>query len=185
MTDPDAKPEDPVKVPRGIIVLDCVYLGALVGLGLTYRHRTWFHHAIPSELGPVSVGVPWWGALGGVTISISGVVKHSHDWESEMTLWHVFKPFLGAIAGAVSVLIFGLLVASTSAKFDKSGTTFFVLAFIVGYREDIFRQFIKKAADLLLAQGPPTPKPGEQSVTRCCCPAKDSHTNDPGGSSES
>jgi len=142
------------KVSGGIVVLVCGYLVVLVGLGLTWLHWSWFQHALPGSLGPVSVGVPWWGALGGVTISISGIVKHSRDWEAKLNLWHVFRPFLGAIAGAVSVLIFGLLITSTGSKFDKSEATFFVLAFVVGYREENFRQLIQKAADLLLAQDP-------------------------------
>jgi len=152
--DPGGGSRSPVKVPWRIVILDCIYLVLLVGLGLTWLHSPWFQHALPSSIGTVSVGVPWWGALGGVTISISGIVKHSRDWEAKLNLWHVFRPFLDAIAGAVSVLIFGLLIASTGSKFDKSEATFFVLAFVVGYREENFRQLIQKAADLLLAQGP-------------------------------
>jgi hypothetical protein len=82
-----------------------------------------------------------------------------------LNLWHVFKPFLSAIAAGVSVLIFGLLIASTGAQHvSATSVTFFVLAFVVGYREEIFRSLLKKAADLILSQSSATPPQTSKKV---------------------
>ncbi len=35
---------------------------------------------VPDSFGPVPVGVPWFGAVGAVLISLTGVFEHEHDW---------------------------------------------------------------------------------------------------------
>jgi hypothetical protein len=143
------------QVPKWIVGLVALYLATLLGLGVAYLHWSWLNHFFAGNFHEVSFGTIWWGALGGITISLGAVVSFANKWESHLNLWHVFKPFLAAIAAAASVLIFGLLISSTGAQHvSASSVTFFVLAFIVGYREEVFRSLMKKAADLILAQGP-------------------------------
>jgi len=156
-----------VKPPGRVIALVSFYLVVLLVSGVEYLHWSWLHRYFAGNLHEVTFGTIWWGALGGVTISLSGIVGHADRWKPELNLWHVFKPFLSAVAAAVSVLIFGLLITSTGAqRASASSVTFLVLAFIVGYREEIFRDLLKKAADLILSQtsAAPTP-PGTASGT--------------------
>ena len=137
-----------------------MYLVVLLVSGVEYLHWSWLHRYFAGNLHEVTFGTIWWGALGGVTISLSGIVGHADRWKPELNLWHVFKPFLSAVAAAVSVLIFGLLITSTGAqRASASSVTFLVLAFIVGYREEIFRNLLKKAADLILSQTSAAPTP--------------------------
>ena len=64
----------------------------------------------------------WMGALGGVTISIWGIVKHSIwlDFDEDYKLWYLFKPILGAVFGLVSILFirsgFFILGINTGVK---------------------------------------------------------------------
>ena len=92
-------------------------------------------------------------------ISLSGILKHPKDWRPEYELWHIARPVLGAVMGTVGFLILFVIIRSTGANVPKSGITYDVLAFLVGYREEIFRTLLKRAADVLLSSGPTTNEP--------------------------
>lgn len=78
-------------------------------------------------------------------ISLTGVFDHEHDWDKDLWPWHVTRPFIGFALGIVSVLIFqaGILAVGTTAA-ANTGTSrnrlYFLIAFIVGYREETFRE---------------------------------------------
>lgn len=61
--------------------------------------------AIKGQLLPY-IPFMYMGALGGITISIWGIVKHSVwlDFDDDFKLWYLFKPTLGAIFGLISIL---------------------------------------------------------------------------------
>lgn len=149
-----SKTTDPISTPPlWFVVMDFGYLTMLVAAGLAYLHWGWLRHIFPEMLGPIPVGVPWWGALGGISISFSGIVQHRTDWDPTMKYWHMSKPFLAAVAATVSYLIFTLLIRSTGTSVPSTNGTFYVVSFLVGYRESAFRQLIKEATDLLLKPG--------------------------------
>jgi hypothetical protein len=143
------------------LALDVLYVAILVLL-LIGRQAHWLgldriHNPIG---GIIPLGVPWFGALGAVTISIYGVVDHSSEWQAKWNLWHVIRPVVGAILGTVAYLIFvgviqatgttpSAVVASTPIKL----ITYFVIAFVVGFREQTFRTLIQKVVDTLLSPG--------------------------------
>jgi len=144
------------------------------------------------------VGVPWFGALGAVLISLTGVFEHEQDWDASYWPWHVARPLIGVAVAVVSVLILqaGVLAvgstpipsASTPTPTAASGqatptptptppasstqnqTTnpkiptnllYYLVAFLVGYREETFRELMKRLVDIILAPGdgkaaPPT-----------------------------
>ncbi len=68
------------------------------------------------------------------------------------------------IVATVSILIFqsgilavgGQLPSHTATTATAKNLLYYVIAFVVGYREDIFRQLIKRLADVIL-----TPPPAE------------------------
>jgi hypothetical protein len=121
----------------------------------------------PAAFGMLPSGVLWFGALGGVLISLAGVHDHRYDWDQRYWTWHLIRPVVGAAVGTVAVIIVmaGILAVgvdptpATSA--DGAGATegqtlldtknlfYFLVAFMVGYREMHFRDLVKRLGDVL------------------------------------
>jgi hypothetical protein len=158
-------------------------------------------------LGPVPIGVVWFGALGAVLISLAGVFEHEKDWDDAFWPWHLSRPLIGISVAVVSVLIMkaGILAVgfpsnppptqvtaraaapntpspaepkpaapnpptapnSGSNTPPASGTSstspaippnllYYIVAFLVGYREETFRELIKRLVDIILVPGSTT-----------------------------
>jgi hypothetical protein len=141
-------------------IVALAYLLLLLAVGLVYIVNKSVHDFIPAFLGSVHIGVPWFGAVGAVLISLSGVFDHEHDWDADYWPWHVTRPFIGMALGIVSVLVFqaGILAVGTTPA-ANNGTSrnllYFLIAFLVGYREETFRQLIKRLGDVILSPGTP------------------------------
>ncbi len=118
--------------------------------------------------GMLPVAVPWFGALGAVTISLEGVFLHNNQWDSKYNYWHIGRPLFGGVLGIVAFFLFVVIgaTAGTAPKFLQGGKEalevpfkdfiiYYVLAFLVGYREETFRELIKRATDLILKPGTP------------------------------
>jgi hypothetical protein len=143
-----------------------VQIGWLIGLGTLatiYFLQGWPPKLI--NLGPIPIGVVWFGALGAVLISLTGVVEHAADWDPRFDLWHLSRPLMGAALGAVGVLILqaAVLAAGTQPTVGIPGTPknllYFLVSFLIGYREETFRELIKRLVDLIFAPAAPPPKP--------------------------
>jgi hypothetical protein len=142
-----------------------VQIAWLIGLGtlaVIYFLQRWPTKLI--SLGPIPIGVVWFGALGAVLISLTGVVEHADDWDPKLYLWHLSRPLMGAALGVVSVLILqaGVLAAGTQPTGGNAGPKnllYFLVAFLVGYREETFRELIKRLVDLIFTPAAPPPKP--------------------------
>src|ERR1044072_8844845 len=67
------------------------------------------------RLGSIPIGVVWFGALGAVVISLTGIVEHASDWDTNFNLWHLSRPLVGAALAVVGVLIIqaGILASGT------------------------------------------------------------------------
>ena len=215
--------------------LATTYFAMLVALLVTYMLIPGFNNNLPAQLGPLPIVIPWTGALGAVTLSLSGVIYHTahRDWDSNYLMWHIARPSLGAAFASIAYFIIagGVLASggtpnaqttpvqtaapspssavsaattSTSATTTNATTTrtvatavpaanplavsttatttsasstgtpsstdtqnagspaksgglqnlfYIVAAFIIGYREQTFRQMIEKVADLILGPG--------------------------------
>src|SRR5437660_1374882 len=94
-------------------------LGALAG---TYFIN---HSLIPfgPALGSVPIGVVWFGALGAVLISLTGIVEHAHDWDDSFELWHLSRPLVGASLAVVGVLILQAGVLASGSPVVTPPTT--------------------------------------------------------------
>ncbi len=111
----------------------------------------------------VPLWVPLGGWLGGITISIVGVAMHTHDWNRQKYgYWHLARPALGMLTGTVAVLIVlfvlkgvaGGPIPSGAETYSPSGiAVLFVIAFVVGYREETFRALVKRVLDVILSPG--------------------------------
>ena len=144
--------------------IQIVYLAALAGVACAY-----FAGGLPAWLASpqgaglsVQPGVLFFGALGGVLLSLEGVFQHGHDWDETYFLWHIARPIVGAAIAVVAVLILQAGILAVGVQPIGPGSTqtpgvspvdkdllYYVAAFVVGYREETFRDLIKKAADLI------------------------------------
>ncbi|HEV8383020.1 MAG TPA: hypothetical protein VGQ29_15640, partial [Gemmatimonadales bacterium] len=124
---------------------------------------------LPVQVGFVAFGLPSQsGALGAVTISLEGIFQWNNAWKTSYNYWHIGRPFFGAVLGIVAFFMFVVIVsASGNAPTFLDGKTpplpkdciiYYVLAFLVGYREETFRDLIKRVTDLILKPGTPTPQ---------------------------
>jgi hypothetical protein len=105
-------------------------------------------------LGPIPVGVVWFGALGAVLISLTGVVEHRRDWDPTYALWHLSRPLMGAALAVVVAIMLqaGLLVVGTTSttSSEPRELLYYLVAFLVGYREDTFRDLMKRLVKLVV-----------------------------------
>jgi hypothetical protein len=143
-----------------IFIVQIVWLVGLGALATIYFLQSWPPKLI--SLGSIPIGVVWFGALGAVLISLTGIVEHAHDWDPRFDLWHLSRPLMGAALGVLGVLILqaGVLAAGTQPTAGTPGPKnllYYLVAFLVGYREETFRELIKRLVDLVFAPAPPPP----------------------------
>lgn len=149
------------KKPALFLAADVLYVAVLIILLVGRQaHWLWIDRIHNPIGGIVPLGVPWFGALGAVTISIYGIVDHSSEWQDKWNLWHLIRPIVGAILGTVAYLIFIGVIQATGTTPTTGGSaapatliTYLVIAFVVGFREQTFRTLIKRVVDILLSPG--------------------------------
>ncbi len=150
--------------PTFFFWLGMTYMSLLLLVGFVYN-ATKDPSSGPTVLaGFVPVAVPWFGAVGAVTISLEGVFVRNNQWDNSYNYWHIGRPLFGAVLAIVAFFLFlviALASGSTPRFLDGQTTTakdyiiFYVVAFLVGYREATFRELIKRATDLILKPGVP------------------------------
>jgi hypothetical protein len=157
--------------PGFVLLVETVYLLVLFVVGLLYviNDHTLGPWKVPTSLGLMPTGVPWFGALGSVLISLKGIVDHRKDWDSTLKYWHFTRPLIGAALAIISVLIFqaGILAVGSSPTSTNGTATnllYYLIAFMVGYREEVFRELIKRLADVILTPGGGAPSPAAPTV---------------------
>ena len=151
--------------PKWLFVLELSYLPLLVAIAIAYQHWDGLRSLVPDPAGPVPLVVPWWGALGGVTISLTGIFRNAKKWDPSYNAWHVARPFLGATIGSVGYLIFAVAVHASGSGLtttsSESHAAFALVGFLVGYREELFRQLLKRATDVMFSTGTTAPSDGK------------------------
>ncbi len=151
--------------------LQMAYLAGIGLLALLYFKEIWIH---TTTLGTVPVAVPWWGALGAILLSLSGIFAHGEDvWKPSFRYWYWARPMVGAAMATFGVLAFqaGVLAAGsdvTTSTTTTSSLFYYTVAFILGYREETARNLVAKVADVLIGPGEssrpaPPPDGGETS----------------------
>jgi hypothetical protein len=192
-----------------IFIVQLCYLALLVAGIIAYNTWDGLRGAFPNPLGPIPLAVPWFGAFGAVTLSLSGLVDHRIDWDRSYIFWHISRPAIGLAFGTAVYLVFaaGVLasggtpsnatpqaVATTTPSVSASMTTsagasaevplsvqsattsssastsssgagtsidsskvnnlfYYIVAFVVGFREKTFRELIKRVSDVILGPG--------------------------------
>ena len=108
-------------VPKWLVGVDICYVIALGGLALWWGQSQALRNQFPWASTGVPVEVLWWGALGAVTVSLAATTKFRDDWDNSLNPWHLARPVLGAVLGAVSYLIFVVVIAAAGAtRSDRS-----------------------------------------------------------------
>ncbi len=123
-----------------IFFIQIGYLIALGAFAICYR----VHWIDPRRdfFGPVPLLVPWFGAVGAVLLSLTGVFDNrGRAWRPEYCFWHWSRPLVGVIVATVSILIFqsgilavgGQLPSHTATTATAKNLLYYVIAFVVGY----------------------------------------------------
>jgi hypothetical protein len=150
----------------GVFLLQIVYLVLLLFGGLLFWslypqpiRLPYATPALPNALGTVPIQVPWFGALGAVLISLAGVFEHAKDWDTSFRYWHWSRPVVGSAFAVVAVLIFqsGVLAAGSQISKGSGENLLYIIGFLVGFREETFRELIKRVTDLIVAPSKKTP----------------------------
>jgi len=137
-------------MPWPIFAAQLVYLLVLLLLVFAYTKSSDVRAFFPDPIGFVPLAIPWWGALGAVTVALFGIFFHNRNWYPSYNYWYVIRPVTGAVLGVVAYLIFVVVIDATGAKAKTSGTLVYDLAaFLVGNREQHFHDLIQRATGAL------------------------------------
>ena len=137
------------RVRRLVFAYDFLALALLVLLVWWYFANHWWSisKAIPAVLQGLPIYTVWFGALGGIVISLKGIYDHGpSDWQDRFNLWHIGRPFSGGIAGGITYLLF--LAVSKS---QPSEPISLAAAFIMGTQEKRFFNFLSQVAGLIVS----------------------------------
>lgn len=152
------------KPALGFFILELLYLVGLLCLAVVYVRGDQFASWIRDPLDVLPVA--WFGALGAVSISLKGVFDHNNAWDSRWNYWHIARPLTGAVLGTIGYLIFVTALSASTGEATEVGSgengalIAYLIGFLVGYREETFRELIKRLTDLVLApQGVDTEPP--------------------------
>jgi len=138
--------------PLWMFGMELGYLALLAGLAVAWGTSATLRRPFQASGEGLPVPVLWWGALGAVTISLDAMFRHARDWDRRLEPWHVARPAIGAILGAVSYLIFVVVLqAAGSPSRTHEPLIYYLVAFLVGYREATFRELMKRATAMLLS----------------------------------
>jgi hypothetical protein len=140
-----------LRAPQWLYLVVVAYAIGLLAIAVLYVVRNGLVAWIPDPLGPIPVAVPWFGALGGVAISLRGLNVHGGAWDPSFTFRHLSRPLSGAIVGTIAFVVFVVVINATGTQPRLTSTLAYdLVAFLVGYREDTFRDLVGRATDILL-----------------------------------
>lgn len=143
----------------------CFSLQIAYLLGLAALATLYFTHHItpPRTLDSIPIAVPWFGAVGAVLLSLSGIFDHYADWLPSYRFWHWARPAVGAAVAVIGVLMVqaGILAINQNPvpaqaaghPGEPRNLLYYLLAFLVGYREETFRTLVKRLTDVILGPG--------------------------------
>jgi hypothetical protein len=146
-----------------VLAYEIAWLGVLAILAYLYigEHWIWVDRVdgarpVYDTIGTLEVAVLWFGAVGGVFVSLTAIADHrGATWDPSYEQWHMLRPIVGVIMGAIAVLVFqaGIVAAGSSVKTEPGknlAVVYYIIAFVVGYRETVFRNLLKRVADVIL-----------------------------------
>lgn len=164
---------DKISRRRIIFFYDIVWMAILAGIALyLMRWNNCFIPRAPSGNFPLH-GFPdadgcwpwvkyklffncmWFGALGGVVISLKGVYDHgasADPWKNDYNLWHIGRPLSCAAAGLIAGLLFYLVMPDK----NFSPLVLYGVAFVFGTQDRAFFDFLSTFAGRFLPKNDQT-----------------------------
>jgi hypothetical protein len=157
----DTCPEDPcVEMPRHILVVALAWLTLLIAAFILFERWDAFADAVQFQLGKLPFEAIWFGAVGGLLVSLQGIFDHNRKWRESFNYWHMLRPVLGALMGTLGCLIFIVLTDAASKTTSHPNPVFYdVIALALGYREASFRTLLARLIDTIILP------PGGESTT--------------------
>jgi hypothetical protein len=89
----------------------------------------------------------WFGMFGGTTILLWGIVKHSSEmnFDSSYLIWYLLKPALGAMMGAIAVLMTkGGFLALKGDPINIPNIALLLISFVGGFSERFFLRLVDR-----------------------------------------
>ena len=98
-------------------------------------------------------GYLWSGLIGGTTIVLWGIIKHSVelDFDHSYAIWYLLKPGIGAVMGVVAVLVTKAGFLSVEGNVTLTNQIpLYLLAFVVGFSERFFIRILDRVVTAVL-----------------------------------
>ena len=140
------------------------YLAGLVVAAFVYvRYQAWNWNLDRRGV----LAIAWFGILGATVANLNGLTRNARKWNRAWNLSYVIRPLLGGVFGVVGYLIYiaivqASLTSSAAAGIKRPTILAMVIAFTLGFREEMFRELIRRVVDLVVTGGnadvdPPSP----------------------------
>jgi hypothetical protein len=134
------------------------YFGALVALAAFYLAND--HQVLGFQDEHRLIAIAWVGSLGAVANSLARISRNLRKWNPSAAGWYLLGPLTGAVFGTIGYLIY-IAVVEASVEGQRDGadvqmtpsTLGYLVAFAVGFREELFRDLLKRITDLLATAG--------------------------------
>lgn len=153
-------PHSPEAPPIPVTVFCCaiLYLLVLVAVFAIYACRPSLQQKLPSNLGPLPMGVVWFGATGAVIASLRGIFAYNKHWDPSYNYWHYSRPLFGMVTGSVGALLYWVsLRLGNSGPIKVDHATFYAVAFVLGFADKSFTELLKSVTDIIIKPGQPNP----------------------------
>ncbi len=138
-------------MPRAVLWIALIWLILLVSSFFAYEEIRAVARFFPPKLGGLPFTVIWFGAVGGLLISLQGIIEHNHHWYRSYDYWHMLRPVMGTFMGTLGCLIFIVLNnAATTNAVHPNATFYAVIALVLGYREGSFGSLISRLVDTII-----------------------------------
>ena len=134
-----------------IFIYDLIFVAVLAALAVWYLTTgSRLGAIIPELVRGLPVDSMWFGALGGLVISLKGVYEHPigdpNGWSNRYDLWHLGRPISGAITGLMTFVLLKVL----NPTGDLVAVVVYAAAFILGTQERRFFTFLSEVARLIV-----------------------------------
>jgi hypothetical protein len=163
--------------PRWLFVfaLTSLYLLALLATALWYIQDAPFQRFLQPY---PALRVAWWGAVGGVLANFETIARTADHWNRRVVPALLVRPATAAFFGGIGYVIYVTLVQASVSGPDQAVTQLgrtptalgYVIAFALGFREQTFRELLKRVVDLLASAGGADVEPPSAPAGLACRP---------------
>lgn len=150
----DAKLINKNRLRLAVFIYDILWIGGLAYLWTNPANISTNIAAVFAGFKNVLIWGTWFGALGGILISLKGIYDHAgEEWNDSYDLWHFGRPISGAVAGFMTVVLLSA-VAPTKAQPESEKQeppwALYAAAFILGTQERRFFNLLSEVAKLVV-----------------------------------